>query len=287
MKGIKKIAILGVGLMGGSLSLALRKKFPGISVWGYARSQRSYDKLKKLKILNKVEKDLQKVVDDADLIALALPIGVIVDYFGKIASFLKPGAIVFDLGSSKKLIEIAAKELLPKKVTFVGCHPLCGAETSGAQFAKADLYKGATCIITNLAFKSKGVKIIQNLWKKIGSNIVFLRAGAHDEILAKSSHIRHMVSFSTAQLKARGVEAKFIHSALPSLRDMTRISDSSADVWSDIFLSNKENILKNMADFSKIMQRFEKSLRAGSKTDLMKLIKKANFPRNYLTKSRQ
>jgi len=286
MKDIKKIAILGVGLMGGSLSLALRKKFPGISVWGYARSQKSYNKLKKLRILNRLERDLQKVVENADLIALALPIDAIVDYFGKIASFLKPGAIVFDLGSSKEVIEIAAKELLPKKVTFVGCHPLCGAETSGAQFAKADLYKGTTCIITNLD-SCKEVKFIEKLWKKIGSNnIVFFKAGLHDRILAAFSHLPHIVAFSMIQSMPRGPTAKFVYLALPSLRDMTRISESPADVWSDIFLSNKKNILDNMVTFRKIMEEFEKSLKAESKEDLIRLIKKANSRRTYLKKGK-
>ena len=286
MKKIKKIAILGVGFMGGSLGLALREKFPQAFVWGYARSRKSYDKLKKLKILNKVERDLQKVVEDADLVALALPISVIIDYFGKIASFLKSEAIVFDLGSSKKVIEVAAKKLLPKKVTFVGCHPLCGAEISGAQFAKADLYKGATCIITNLAVKSKEVKSVEKLWKKIGSNTIFLKAELHDEILARFSHIPHIISFSIMQFEARGAKAKFIRSALPGLRDMTRISDSPADVWSDIFLSNKENILNNMAAFRKIMEEFEKSLKSESKEDLIRLIKKANSQRTYLKKGK-
>lgn len=285
MKNIKKVGILGVGLMGGSLSLALRKKFPGISIWGYARSQKSYDKLKKLKVLNKVERDLQKVVEDADLVVLALPIDVIVDYFGKIASFLKPGAIVFDLGSSKKLIERAAKKLLPKKVTFIGCHPLCGAETSGAQFAKADLYKGTTCIITNLDF-CKEVKFIEKLWKKVGSKAVFLDAELHDRILAMFSHFPHIVAFSMIQSIPRDSLAKFVDLTLPSLRDMTRISDSPADVWSDIFLSNKENILGNMVTFRKIMEEFEKSLKAESKEDLIKLIKKANSHRTYLKKGK-
>ena len=286
MKDLKKIAIIGVGFMGGSLSLALRKKFPKVSVWGYARSRKAYDKLKKLKILNKVERNLQKVVEDADLVALALPISVIVDYFGKIASFLKPGAIVFDLGSSKKLIETAAEKLLPKKVTFVGCHPLCGAEISGAQFAKSDLYKGATCIITNLAVQNREVKSIEKLWKKIGSNMVFLKAELHDEILAKFSHFPHIISFSIMQLEARGAKAKFIRSALPSLRDMTRISDSPAGVWSDIFLSNKKNILDSMALFRKIMEEFEKKLKAGNKKDLIKWIKKANSRHAYLKKGK-
>ena len=285
MKDIKKIAILGVGFMGGSLSLALRKKFPEVSVWGYARTRKSYDKLKKLKILNKVERNLQKVIEDADLVVLALPIGVIVDYFEKIASFLKPGAIVFDLGSSKKVIETAAKKLLPKKVTFVGCHPLCGAETSGAQFAKADLYKGAICIITNFDSR-KEVESIKKLWKKIGSKTVFLEAELHDRILAVFSHLPHIVAFSMIQSISCDLLAKFVCLALPSLKDMTRISDSPADVWSDIFLSNKKNILDSMVVFRRAIEEFEKSLKSGSKEDLIRLIKKANFHHTYLEKGK-
>lgn len=275
MKSIKKVAILGVGFMGGSLALGLKKEFPQFSIWGYARSKKSYQKLKKLRILDQVSRELKKVVEGADLVALALPVESIIDYFEKIAPFLKPGAIVFDLGSTKKSIESQAKKILSKKNIFIGCHPLCGAETSGAQFAKADLYKDATCIITR--FNScKELNCIKKLWKKIGSRVVFLEPEVHDNILAMFSHLPHIISFSMVQTIPRNSLTKFVNLALPSLRDMTRISDSPADVWSDIFISNKNNILNNMAIFRKKMEKFEKILKTGNKEDLIKLIKKSN-----------
>src|SRR3989338_9365744 len=140
LKRIKKIAIIGVGLMGGSLALALKKRFPAKRVYGFARSRSSFRKLQRLGFLDKVEKDLAKLVCDADLVVLGSPVEAICGYFKEISPFLKKGSIVIDLGSTKSLIHKRAKKDLPPGVSFVGCHPLAGSEKSGAEHATTSLY---------------------------------------------------------------------------------------------------------------------------------------------------
>ena len=244
MSKIKKIGILGVGLMGGSLSLALRNKFPGVSIWGYARSQKSYDKLKRIKVLDRVERDLKNVVENADLVVLALPVEVIINYFRKIAPFLKKGAIVFDLGSSKGVIEKSIAKCLPKGVSFVGCHPLCGSEKSGAEFSKIDLYQEAVCLITSSP-QSKATKRVKKIWEKLGSKVIFISPQRHDKFLSYLSHLPHLISFSLT----KGFSKDRLKFTLQSFKDLTRISLSPASVWAEIFLSNKKNVLADLNKF--------------------------------------
>lgn len=281
MQLVKKIAIIGVGFMGGSLSLALKKKFPSMSIWGYARSKKSYNKLKKLKILDRVERDLRKVVEEADIVVLALPVEAIISYLMRIAPFLKKGAIVFDLGSSKKLIETEATRYLSKDVSFVGCHPLCGSEKSGAEFSCKHLYQGALCLITSSP-KNKGVKTVKRLWEKLGSRVLFISPDLHDKILSCVSHVPHFVSFSLTHL----VPDNYLKFSPSSFKDLTRISGSPPWVWADIFLSNRNNILKDLKRFTEILRKFECILKEGDKKKIIALIEKANKKQRLLMKDK-
>ena len=275
MKTVKKIVILGVGFMGGSLGLAIRKKFPKISVWGYARSKKSYNKLKKLKILNRVELNLGKCLKNADMVVLALPVETIIAYFKKMAPILEKGAIVFDLGSSKKKITEAAKRYLPKEVDFVGCHPLSGSEKSGAEFSCSSLYRGSLCIIST---HNKSTKIVANLWRKLGSRVVSLSPERHDKIISFISHLPHIISFSLTQ----AIPDSYLKFSTTSFKDLTRISGSPSSVWTDIFISNKSNILGDLDSFIKTLDKFKTLLKNKDKKGIASLIKKANSKQQYL-----
>lgn len=270
MKNVKKIAILGVGFMGGSLALALRKKFPAKTVWGYARSSKSFTKLKKLKVVDKLSQDLEKVIKDADMVVMALPVGVIIDYFKRISPFLKKGAIVFDLGSSKVAIHRGANKYLPKRVNFVGCHPLCGSEKSGAQFASGRLYEDCLCLITSGANKVRNT--VKKMWQVLGVKVVFMSPQRHDKILSSVSHLPHLISFAFADSVPKSY-AKF---APASFKDLTRISVSPAFVWAEIFISNKKNVLADAHKFAKNLKRFEDLLKKNDKKAIIELIDKIN-----------
>ncbi len=181
--------------MGGSLALAIKKNFRGISVTGYARSNDTYKKLSKLNIVDKVEKDLAKAVCGSDIVVLAAPIYSIIDYFKKIAPFLKQGTIVIDLGSTKELIEKKALKYLPKNTYFIGCHPLCGSDKSGAQFSTSNLYKGAICLVSP-AKSNIALHRIESLWNSIVCKVILVNAKTHDKILSSVSHLAHVISFS-------------------------------------------------------------------------------------------
>lgn len=271
MKSIKKIAIIGVGFMGGSLALAVKKNFPGIFVAGYARSNASYKKISKLSILNKVEKDLGKAVCGSDIVVLAAPVYSIVEYLKKIAPFLKKGAIIIDLGSTKELIEKKAFEYLPKNTYFVGCHPLCGSDKSGAQFSTPNLYKGAVCLISP-AKNKKALQTIKSLWMHLGCKVILVNAKTHDKILSSVSHLVHVISFSLTGF----VPKAYLKFSATSLRDLTRISNSPAGVWADILISNKKNITRDAERFIKVLEKFKELIKKEKKEDILKLLNNIN-----------
>ncbi len=277
MKSVKKITILGVGFMGGSLARALKKKFPSILVIGYARSKASYGKLIKLKIVDKLERSLAKAVVDSDIIILASPVLSIIEHFKKIAPHLKENAIVIDLGSSKEVIERAAEKHLPKKASFVGCHPLCGSDKSGAQFFNPDLYKGSICLITSAG--GKGAKTIKEMWEKLGSKAVFINSRQHDKMLSATSHLTHLISFSLTDF----VPKNYLKFAAASLKDLTRISNSPANVWADIFLSNKKNVLNDLDKFVKTLVNFGQLIKKGKREDIVDYINHINKKHRTIT----
>lgn len=271
MRKIKKIAIIGVGFMGGSLALGLRKKFPRVKIWGFARSQKSFQKLKRLGFLNRVERDLASLVSDSDLIVFGLPVKTICSYFKKIRPFLKKGAIVIDLGSTKKLIQASAKKSLPSAVNFVGCHPLAGSEKKGAEFSRANLYQNSVCLITASA-KSKSAQEVKRLWKKLGCRVVFISAAEHDKVLSAISHLPHVLAFSLTKF----IPERCLKFSTASFKDLTRISKSPASLWADIFSSNRKNIAKDLNAYIKVLKQYQNLLKKNDSQALFKLIEKAN-----------
>lgn len=271
MDNIKKISIIGVGLMGGSFASAIKNKFPSISIWGYARNDASYEKLKKLNILDKVECDLKALVEDADIVVLATPIYSIIDYIKKISPFLKKDAIVFDIGSTKELIVKYVKKHFGKKINFVGCHPLCGSQKSGANFSDPNLYKDSICIITNDFANDFAISTVKKLWEAIGSKVIFLSSSLHDKIVSVLSHLPHVISFTLTNF----VPKKILNFSPPSFKDLTRISASPAHVWTDIFLTNKY-IAKDIEKFIKLLSEFQLAIKKKDSKKIFKLIENAN-----------
>ncbi|MBU1121322.1 MAG: prephenate dehydrogenase [Candidatus Omnitrophica bacterium] len=274
----KKVAIIGVGFMGGSLALALREKFPNFIIWGYARNKSAYDRIKKAGVVHKVERDLKKSVQDADFVVFALPVRGIVEYFKKISSFVKKGAIIFDLGSSKEEIDRAALKYIPKTVHFVGCHPLCGGEKGGVEFCVKGLYRDASCIIT-ASPRTAATKIVVKLWQQLGGKVIFLSSKLHDKILSSVSHLPHLISFSMTDF----ISKEYLKFSSRSLKDLTRISDSPAPVWTDILLSNKENLLRDLEGFIKILKKFDAAMKKGDRRKIGDLIIRANKKHQVLS----
>ena len=271
---LRKVAIIGVGLMGGSFALAIKEAFKNIEVVGYARSKKSYFKLKKLNILDDVKLNLEEVVKDADLVILSTPIYIILEYLKKISKFLKKDAIVIDLGSTKELIEKEASKL---NINFVGCHPICGSEKNSAIFSDKNLYKNSICFITSLE-NSSLAKFIKKIWDKLGAKVIFISPSLHDKILSSLSHLVHIIAFSLVDF----IPKEYLKFSTKSFKDLTRIAASSKDIWTDIFLSNRKNIIKDIKRYIKNLEKFKSLLEENNYKKIYNLIDRVNNKYKFL-----
>ncbi len=258
-----KICIVGVGLIGGSLGIAIKKRKLAKLVVGVVRRARTAKEAMKRKAIDVATFRLKEGVRNADLVILSAPVSAIIRHLKEIAPVLKKNALVIDVGSSKQEIEKVAKKYLRGRV-FVGCHPMAGSEKCGIEFADGNLFEGSICFMTQ-----KNAKV-ETFWKKLGSRPLKIDPDRHDAWVAQSSHLPHALSFSLFQ----SVNSKY--AASPSLKDMGRLAKSDPELWTDIFLSNRSAVLKALSKFKKNLAVFEKNLRQGRKSDLLSFIRHAN-----------
>ena len=251
--GFKKVAIIGVGLIGGSLALVMREKGLAGEIVGVGRGQANLDLALELGLVDSVTTDVVEGVKDADLVFVAVPVLKITDTVRKALPGLKPGAIVTDGGSVKASIIDEVEGILPQGVHFVPGHPIAGTENSGAGAAFSTLYNDRVCILTPTGRTDAGaLEAVAGLWKEAGSRVVAMDPEAHDRVLAAVSHLPHMIAYSlvntVADLEDEGM--KVLDYSAGGFRDFTRIASSSPEMWADICALNKTAILDMIDSFT-------------------------------------
>lgn len=275
-----KIAIIGVGLIGGSIGLAVKKKKLAKEVVGVCRHQSSLNVAKKIKAIDRGTLNYKEAVGDADLTILAVPIGQITKIAKAIAPHLKKGCLVIDTGSTKEEIVAKLEKVLPKDVYFVGTHPLAGSEKRSVKYARANLFKGEVCILTKTKkTEPAALKKISSFWKELGCAVKVKSPQEHDEIVAFISHLPHLAAFELVKT-AKGT----LEFAASGFLDTTRIASSDAEIWKDIFLTNKKFINKAVDKYIKNLQSMKKLIANGDKNSLFSEFKSAKKLRDALQK---
>ncbi len=275
MKMFNKVVIIGTGLVGGSIGLALRKQHLAGQVIGLSRHQKNARLAKKVGAIDVVGLSLA-VVADADLVILATPIDAIIVFALKIAKKIKKDCIVIDVGSSKERIVSCLSRRIPN---FLGCHPLAGSEKKGVANLEDNIFKGSICIITpTLKTKQDVLNKVKLLWKRLGASIVILSAKKHDQILAFTSHLPHAVAFSLIA----AIPGEFLNISSGGLKDTTRISGSDEFLWSQIFLSNRENMLAAVTCFQTKLAALKLALKKKDLKYLTKILLLAKEKRERL-----
>ncbi len=242
----KKIVIFGVGLIGGSFALALRKAGAVGEVVGFGRSAATLLEAKQLGILDRIGNDVAREVGDADIVLLATPVAQMAEIFSLIAPHLGAQTLVTDGGSTKGDVVIAARLKLGNKLAqFIPAHPVAGAEKSGAAAALADLYQGKKVVLTPLPENSaESVARVRKAWELCGANVSELTPQQHDEVFAAVSHLPHLLSFTLVHdLAQRDNKEQLLSFAASGFRDFTRIAASSPEMWRDISLANREALM--------------------------------------------
>lgn len=275
MRLFKKVAIIGTGLIGGSIALAIKKNKLAEEVVGVSRHKSSILQAKRMGAICCGSQDLS-IIKGAELVIFATPVEVILKLAPAVAGIIGKDCIVSDVGSTKESIT----KLLGKKFRyFVGAHPLAGSEKRGIKFSEAGLFKGSLCIVT-VDKKTDRVALnrIKKLWKNLGARVVVMPASKHDRALSLTSHLPHIAAFSMMN----SIPPELLRFSASGLKDSTRIAASDSELWSEIFLNNKNNVLKALKNFKNNLSILERAIRRNDKNRLSFELKKAKAKREKL-----
>ena len=257
-----RVSIIGVGLIGGSIALAMRRLKLANEIIGLGRRIENLKQAKKLKIIDAWSLKPKEAVRNAELIILATPMGAMPELVKSIAQDFKPGAILTDVGSTKlKMIE-KILPLLDEKVDFVPAHPIAGREKTGAKYADAELFKNRWTIITPTQRSSKkGVLRIKRLWLALGAKVEVMSPKDHDEILAYISHLPHIVAYGLVSAIWNKEQAlPVLRFSAGGFKDFIRIAGSSPEMWRDICLENKDMIINALNQYQNQLEELKKMM---------------------------
>jgi len=282
---IPKLAVVGVGLIGGSLSLALKARKAVGHVVGIGRGQANLDKAMELNVVDSITLDLAAGVADADVIFLATPVLSLGSVARQMMPHLKSGAIVTDGGSVKQAVIDAIEPHLREDVHFVPGHPIAGTEHSGAEAAFASLYQGRRCILTPTAqTAAEALARIQAMWEVAGCEVVAMEVEKHDRVLAAISHLPHMVAY--ALVNAVGAydryEENILEYSAGGFRDFTRIASSDPTMWRDIAMTNREALIEMMGQFEAFFRELKDDVKQGDGDKLFEFFRRSKESRDAI-----
>ena len=279
----RKITIIGVGLLGGSIGLAVKRRRLAREVAGFVRRRASLKDCEKAGAVDFATTDLLAAVSNADLVILCTPLSQMRPRVVEMLSALKRGAIVTDVGSVKTSVVRELESLVAKAgAHFVGSHPMAGAEKTGVLEARADLFENAVCVVTP-AKKSNvaAVRKVEAFWKSLGARTLRLAPEQHDALVSHSSHLPHIVAAALANLVLAPARPEF-QSALCAngFRDTTRIASGSPEMWRDIALANRKNLANSLDALVVGLQKFKRVLKAGNAKAVAKYFETAKTRRD-------
>ena len=262
----KHVALIGLGLIASSISLALKRNKSNIRITGTSKSLQTRSAASKLKLCEVFEK-IEDTVRGADLIILCVPVGAMAPVVSKMADFIKPGAIVTDVGSVKIEVINQVVSLIPREVSFVPAHPLAGTEHSGPEAGFASLFDNRWCIITPAENTSKeSLEVVVGFWESIGAKVEIMNPKHHDLVLAVTSHVPHLIAYTmvgVADDLANVTKSEVINYSAAGFRDFTRIAASDPIMWRDVFLSNKDASLEVLGLFAEELLKLQKAVERG------------------------
>ena len=263
-----KLAIIGVGLIGGSLGLSLKDKLgDDIYITGLCRTQKSMDLAMQLGAVDLATSDIKTVVENADIIFLSPPVLQIVPMVEKILPFLKPGVILTDAGSTKKYIYDNLKKILPENIYYIAGHPMTGREMSGVTAAHKDLFKNKAYVIIKTNASVDVYEKLMNLLKLTEANFTTLDIEEHDRCASVISHVPHVTAAALVTLLNRAGDdlESCIKLIGGGFKDTTRIASSNADMWADICMTNGEAITKNLIEMKDIFDEVISAIQKGDR----------------------
>jgi len=285
-----RVAIIGVGLIGGSLACALRAQGAAEHVVGCGRDRGNLERAVELGVIDAWTHDPAEAVRGADLVVVAVTLGATADILARIAPALAPQAIITDVGSAKRCVLEAARAQLPPThyARFVAGHPIAGAEQSGVEAAKADLYVRHRVILTPVANTDReALATVRRVWECVGADVLDMDADLHDEVLAATSHLPHLLAYALVDcLLGLDSPVDVFDFAAGGFRDFTRIASSSPTMWRDIAIQNRRALLAVCTRFEATLATLRRAVEAGDAQALETAFARAKRARDDFVRRR-
>lgn len=285
-----RVAIIGVGLIGGSLACALRAQGAAEHVVGCGRDRRNLERAVELGVIDAWTHDPAEAVRGADLVVVAVTLGATADILARIAPVLAPQAIITDVGSAKRCVLEAARAQLPPThyARFVAGHPIAGSEQSGVEAAKADLYVRHRVILTPVADTDReALATVRRVWECVGADVLDMDADLHDEVLAATSHLPHLLAYALVDcLLGLDSPVDVFDFAAGGFRDFTRIASSSPAMWRDIAIQNRRALLAVCTRFEATLATLRRAVEAGDAQALETAFARAKRARDDFVRRR-
>ena len=283
-----RLAVIGVGLIGGSFALALKQAGKVSHVVGAGRSRANLELALERRVVDSIAPDAAAAAREADLVLVAAPVAQFASIFATLAPSLQPGAIVTDAGSTKRDVVAAARSALGARIAqFVPGHPVAGAELSGAAAATAGLFLDRRVVLTPLPEnRPESIQRVEDAWKACGARITRLEPDEHDGVLAAVSHLPHLLAYALVHdIAKRGNAEQLFSYAAGGFRDFTRIASSHPEMWRDICIANRDRLATELRGYQAKLGVMERLLQAADAAGLEKLFAEARDARNRWLKS--
>jgi cyclohexadieny/prephenate dehydrogenase len=275
----RRVAIYGVGLLGGSIGAALRARVPEVEVWGVGRNAGKLQAAVDRGQLHKWTLDPQEAAAACDLLVFCTPVDQIVPGVALISEACRPGTLITDVGSTKAILCDELYELAGERVEFVGSHPIAGSDKQGAEHGRADLFQDRVCVVTPRSNNTaEAVDRVGSFWQSLGMRVATMSPAEHDETLAVTSHLPHLAAAAVAQL----LEPRLAAFAASGFRDTTRIALGDPALWTAIFLTNRGPVLESLSSLLDVLQHYRRAIDSGDERQLQRLLSEAQYHRQKL-----
>jgi cyclohexadieny/prephenate dehydrogenase len=287
---IERVAVIGLGLLGGSIGLAAKAHAPDLETLGYDRDPEVRAQARSLGLVGTVCDTIAQAVEYADLVILCVPVGAMEEAARELGPHLKPGAIVSDVGSSKESVAAALARALPAAV-IIPAHPVAGTEQSGPEAGFASLFTNRWCILTpSDGAPAEAVEAVSDFWTKLGAKVEIMDAAHHDVVLAVTSHIPHLIAYTivgTASDLEDVTRSEVIKYSAGGFRDFTRIAASDPVMWRDVFLNNRSAVLEVLGRFTEDLTALQRAIRSGDGDTLHDLFSRTRAIRRQVIEEGQ
>jgi prephenate dehydrogenase len=279
----KTFGIYGLGLIGGSLAMAIKSFIPGSKVIGFGRNIEKLDSAKKLGIIDKAAAEDSEITAELDYFIIGTPIEMVADVFAKYMKSLKDNVIVMDVGSVKRPVINEINRINSRGLRFVSTHPMVGGEKSGFEFARADLFDKKIVGVIGEGPEEE-LDEVREFWRILGAQIVLVSADFHDEIVASTSHAPHLIASALSRCleKDGWADVRFFGLYGRGLLDTTRISQGNPDMWAGITIMNSDNIERSLIDFSREIDTLIHIIRNKKRKELAEYLEKSKEFREKL-----